>query len=78
MVQILLTFNEVTVKDIFPLPLVDGCLDILADRVWLSKLDANSAYWQVKIKEDDHKKTPFITNYDLFKQVKMGFGLCNV
>ena len=45
--------NDVTVKDVFPLPLVDDCLDTLAGSVWFSKLDANSAYWQVKIKDED-------------------------
>ena len=69
--------NEVTVKDNFPLPLVDDCLDTLSGSVWFSKLDANSAYWQVKIKGEDRKKTAFITKYGLFEHVRMGFGLCN-
>ena len=41
--------NNVTVKDVFPLPLVDDCLDTLTGSVWFSKLDANSAYWQINI-----------------------------
>ena len=57
--------NDVTVKDVFPLPLVDDCLNILAGSVWFSKLDANPAYWQVKIKDEDRKKTTFITKYGL-------------
>ncbi|MCW4335780.1 MAG: RNase H-like domain-containing protein [Candidatus Thiodiazotropha endolucinida] len=69
--------NDVTVKDVYPLPLVDDCLDTLAGSVWFSKLDANSAYWQVKIREEDRKKTAFITRYGLFEHIKMGFGLCN-
>ena len=69
--------DDVTVKDVFPLPLVDDCLDTLAGSVWFSTLDANSAYWQVKIKDEDRKKTAFITKYGLFEHVKMGFGLCN-
>ena len=36
--------NSVTEKDVFPLPLVDACLDTLAGNKWFSKLDANSAY----------------------------------
>lgn len=36
--------NEVTVKDVFPLPLIDDCLDTLSGSIWFSKLDANSAY----------------------------------
>lgn len=69
--------NEVTVKDTFPLPLVEDCLDTLAGNVWFSKLDANSAYWQVKVKEEDRQKTAFLTKFGLFEHVKMGFGLTN-
>ena len=69
--------NSVTSKDVFPLPLVEDCLDTLAGNKWFSKLDANSAYWQVKISEPDQKKTAFITKYGLFEHVRMGFGLCN-
>ena len=69
--------NNVTVKDVFPLPLVDDCLDTLSGNIWFSKLDANSAYWQVEIEEEDRKKTAFHTKYGLFEHVKMGFGLCN-
>ncbi len=69
--------NKVTVKDVFPLPLVDDCLDTLACNNWFSKLDANSAYWQVGIKPEDRSKTAFHTKYGLYEHVKMGFGLCN-
>ena len=69
--------NSVTTKDVFPLPLVEDCLDTLAGNQWFSKLDANSAYWQIKISEADRKKTAFITKYGLFEHVRMGFGLCN-
>lgn len=48
--------NDVTTKDVFPLPLVEECLDTLAGNIWYSKLDANSAYWQVKIREQDGAK----------------------
>ena len=69
--------NNVTVKDIFPLPLVEDCLDKLAGNIWFSKLDANAAYWQVKVKEEDRKKTAFLTKFGLFEHIKMGFGLIN-
>ena len=69
--------NAATVKDNFPLPLVDDCLDTLSGSIWFSKLDANSAYWQVKIREEDRRKTAFLTKYGLFEHVRMGFGLCN-
>jgi hypothetical protein len=69
--------NALTIKDVFPLPLMDECLDTLAGNVWYSKLDANSAYWQVKIKPEDCSKTVFITKYGLFEFARMAFGLCN-
>jgi hypothetical protein len=68
--------NALTTKDVFPLPLVDECLDTLAGNVWYSKLDANSACWQVKIKSEDCSKTAFITKYGLFEFARMAFGLC--
>jgi hypothetical protein len=37
-------------------------------------LDANSAYWQVKIKPEDCSKTAFITKYGLFEFARMAFG----
>ncbi|MCG7866422.1 MAG: RNA-directed DNA polymerase [Candidatus Thiodiazotropha taylori] len=69
--------NNVTVKDVYPLPLVEDCMDMLSGNVWYSKLDANSAYWQIRIKPEDCKKTAFLTKYGLFEFVRMAFGLCN-
>ena len=68
--------NDVTVKDMYPLPLIDDCLDTVAGSIWFSKLDANSAYWQIHIREEDRKKTAFLTKYGLYEHVRMGFGLC--
>lgn len=51
--------NDVTVKDTFPLPLIEDCLYTLAGNTWFSKLDANSAYWQVLVRPEDRKKTAF-------------------
>ena len=36
--------NKVTRKDVFPLPLIEDCMDALEGNCWFSKLDANSAY----------------------------------
>ena len=50
-------------------------MDTLAENKWFSKLDANAAYWQIKIKSEDRKKTAFVTKYGLFEFTRMGFGL---
>ena len=50
--------NDVTVKDAYPLPRVDECLDSLSGAKFFSTLDLNSGYWQVacpqKIKKRQH------------------------
>lgn len=69
--------NNVTIKDVFPLPNVEECLDTLQGNIWFSKLDANSAYWQVRVSKEDQKKTAFITKYGLYEFVRMAFRLCN-
>ena len=69
--------NQVTKKDVYPLPCIEECLDTLSGSTWFSKLDANSAYWQVKVRKEDREKTAFVTKYGLFEFVRMGFGLCN-
>ena len=69
--------NAVTTKDVFPLPMIDECIDSLIGNTWFSKLDANSAYFQIKVNENDKRKTAFITKYGTFQFIKMPFGLCN-
>lgn len=69
--------NAVTKKEVYPLPIIEECIDSLAGNKWFSKLDANSAYYQVKMKEEDKQKTAFITKYGLFQFTRMSFGLCN-
>ena len=69
--------NNVTRKDVYPLPRIEECLDTLEGNVWFSKLDANAAYWQIHVDKADQEKTAFITKYGLFEFERMGFGLCN-
>ena len=69
--------NNVTVKDAYPLPLIEDCLDSLAGKSWFSTLDMNSGYWQIPLAEEDKKKTAFMTRYGLFQFTRMPFGLAN-
>ena len=69
--------NKVTKKDVFPLPLIEDCMDALQGNVWFSKLDANSAYWQIPLESSAREKTAFVTKDGLFEFVRMPFGLCN-
>ena len=69
--------NDVTKKDVFPLPLIEECIDTLSGTNYFSTLDMASGYWQVELAEEDRHKTAFITKYGLFEHTRMGFGLCN-
>ena len=69
--------NDRTVKDAYPLPRINMCLDSLGNIKYFSTLDLQSGYWQIRVKESDIPKTAFITKYELFEYTKMLFGLCN-
>ena len=69
--------NSITIKDAFPLPLIEDCLDSLAGSVYFSTLDMASGYYQIEIAPEDREKTAFITKYGLFHHTRMAFGLCN-
>ena len=69
--------NNVTVKNAFPLPLIEDCFDSLSGVQYLSGLDLASGYYQVEVADQDKQKTAFITRYGLYQHTRMGFGLCN-
>ena len=69
--------NARTIKDAFPLPLIEQCMDSLKGTQFYSTLDLSSGSWQVAMHPDDAHKTAFITKFGLYEHVRMGFGLCN-
>ena len=71
------SLNSATKKDVYPIPLMSECMDALDQNVWFSKLDANSAYWQIPVHPDSKEKTAFRTKYGLFEFNKLPFGLAN-
>jgi hypothetical protein len=68
--------NSVTKKDVYPLPLIEDCLNTLSGNERFSKLDANNAYYQMSSKSEHRPITAFITKYVLFHFTRMSFGLC--
>jgi hypothetical protein len=71
------SLNDLTLKDAYPIPRIDMCIDCLATASIFSCLDLQSGYWQLEMDERDRHKTAFITKYGLFEHTKMPFGLCN-
>lgn len=48
--------NNVTIKDEYPLPRVDDCLDSLADAKWFGSMDLNSGFWQIAMSPEDRDR----------------------
>jgi hypothetical protein len=55
--------NMVTIKNRYPLPMIDDLLDQLQGVRVFSKINLCSGYHQVRVKEDEIRKTAFRTRY---------------
>ncbi|CAK6981241.1 uncharacterized protein LOC108874699, partial [Scomber scombrus] len=69
--------NAITVKNKYPLPLLDSAFTPLHDSVIFTKLDLRNAYHLIRIKEGDECKTAFNTHLGHFEYLVMPFGLTN-
>jgi len=69
--------NDVTVKDTYPLPRMDDCIDFLGEASVSSLLDCNSGYWQIPVAVEDQDKTTFTCHDGTYKYIRLPFGLTN-
>lgn len=69
--------NRITVKDRFPLPLIDDHIDRLGKSRYFTTLDMATGFHQIRLDEASIPLTGFVTPEGHFEYVKMPYGLAN-
>ncbi|SOV04526.1 uncharacterized protein UDID_17112 [Ustilago sp. UG-2017a] len=69
--------NRITIRNRYPLPLIDELLDRLCEARFFTRIDLRGAYNLLRIAKGDEWKTAFRTRYGLFQYNVMPFGLTN-
>jgi len=69
--------NLMTVKDAYPVPRMDECIDSLGDARMFSTLACNAGYWQIPVAQEDKHLTAFTCHSGAWQGVRLPCGLCN-
>ncbi|GKA57266.1 putative reverse transcriptase domain-containing protein [Tanacetum coccineum] len=69
--------NKLTVKNRYPLPMIDDLFDQLQGSSVYLKIDLRSGYHQLRVRDEDIPKTAFRTRYGHYEFQVMPFGLTN-
>ena len=69
--------NRKTIKDAFPLPRIEECLDALSGAVCFSSLDLAHGYFQITMEESSIPLTAFRVPWGLYEFTRLPQGLVN-
>ena len=69
--------NSITVKNAYPLPLIDEILAKFARAKVFTKIDCFSGFYQIKLAANSRQYTAFACEFGLFEYVVMPMGLSN-
>ena len=69
--------NEITIKNKYPLLIIQELLDLLADAIYFSLMDVDTGYNNILMNEKSRKLAAFVTNLGMYEPLVMFFGLTN-
>lgn len=69
--------NKKTIKDSYPMPVIEDQLDRLYGKTLFTSLDLASGYYQIPVQESSRHLTAFITSDGHYEFTRMPFGLVN-
>ena len=69
--------NEQTVKNKYPLPLMDELFDRVQGARYFSSIDLRDGFFQILMRKEDREKTAFRTRFGSYEYTVLPMGLCN-
>ncbi|GBG85651.1 hypothetical protein CBR_g40381 [Chara braunii] len=69
--------NDITIKNVYPLPRIDDLLDAIGCANYFSKFDIRHGVHHILVKEEDRPKTAFVLFEGTWQWVRCPMGICN-
>lgn len=69
--------NSITVKDKYPLPIIEEHIEKLGGKKYFTGLDLSQGFYQIPVAKDSIHKTGFVTPEGHYEFLRMPFGLAN-